>query len=266
MRSWTRPVVGPGSQPTEIGTVTESQQAAAKAAGIVYLISFAFIAYVNFGIYPRLFSGDPPNYGLVDAQETARNILAQLPMFRLSIPLLLSWCVGLVVVLAAFYVILRPFGRTIALVAAAIQILSAGAWALGTAEFFNTMRLLTKGGELGAFSENQLRALASLTPSMFWDQYYIALFFWGPSTALFSYLWLKSRYIPRAFAVFGMAAGALGTVCALAYVAFWNTPAFENIWAWLDTPLGLFEIALSVLLLARPLRVPAVPRRAHAQM
>jgi hypothetical protein len=246
-------------------TVDESQQMAAKAAGLAYLISFAFIASVNFGIHPRLFSGDPPNYGLVNAEETARNILEQLPLFRLSIPLLLSWCVGAVVVLAAFYVILRPFGRTIALVAAAIRILSAGAWALGTAEFFNTMRLLTKGSELGALSEDQLQALASLTPSTFWDQYYVALFFWGLSTALFSYLWLKSRYIPRAFAVFGIAAGALGTVCALAYVTFWNTPAFQNIWAWFDTPLALFEIALSVLLLVRPLQVPAAPSQAPAQ-
>ena len=246
-------------------TVYESQHMAAKAAGLAYLISFAFIASVNFGVHPRLFSGDPPNYGLVNAEETARNILEQLPLFRLSIPLLLSWCVGAVVVLAAFYVILRPFGLMIALVAAAIRLLSAGAWALGTAEFFNTMRLLTKGSELGALSEDQLHALASLTPSIFWDHYYVALFFWGLSTALFSYLWLKSRYIPRAFAVFGVAAGALGTVCALAYVAFWNTPAFENIWAWFDTPLALYEIALSVLLLVRPLQVPAVTRQAYAQ-
>jgi Domain of unknown function (DUF4386) len=243
----------------QLSTVDESPQQAARAAGIAYLISFAFIASANFGIFPRVFSGDPPNYGLVDAEETARNILAQQPLFRLSIPLLLSWCVGVAVVLAAFYVILRPFGRTIALVAAALRLLSAGAWATGTAELFNTMRLLTKGGELGVFSADQLRALASLTPSVFWDQYYVAMFFWGLSTALFSYLWLKSRYIPGAFAVFGIAAGALGTLCALAYVAFWNTPAFENVWAVFDTPLALFELALSVLLLVKPLRRAAVP-------
>jgi Domain of unknown function (DUF4386) len=179
-------------------------------------------------------------------------------LFRLSIGLLLSYCVGVAVVLAVFYLILRPFGQTIALIAAVCRVLLAGAWAMGTAQFFNTMRLLNGGGDLGVFSEDQLRAMASLTPSIFWDHYYVGMFFWGLSTALFSYLWLKSRYIPRAFAAFGIASGALATLCALAYIAYWNKPAFENVFALFDTPLVIFEIGLSVLLLVRPLQRPGI--------
>jgi hypothetical protein len=249
------------SQPRELSTVEESQQRAARAAGLAYLISFAAIAYVNFGIHSRLFSGDPPNYGLVDAKETSRNILADLPLFRLSIALLLSFCVAAVVVAAAFYLILRPFGQTIALIAAVCRVLLAGAWAIGTAQFFETMRLLNGGSDLDVFSDDQLRALASLTPSVFWDHYYVGMFFWGLSTALFSYLWLKSRHIPRAFAAFGIASGALATLDALAYIAYWNTPTFQNVWAWFDTPLAIFEIGLSVLLLAKPLQRSGVGNR-----
>jgi hypothetical protein len=242
------------SQPMQLSTVEESRGRAAKAAGLAYLISFAAIAYVNFGIHSRLFSGDAPNYGLVDANETSRNILADLPLFRLSIALLLSYCVGVAVVLAAFYLILRPFGQMIALIAAVCRVLLAGAWAVGTAQFFDTMRLLKGGSDLGVFSEDQLRGLASLTPSGFWDHYYVGMFFWGLSTSLFSYLWLKSRHIPRAFATFGIVSGVLATLCALAYIAYWNTPAFENFWALFDTPLVIFEIGLSVLLLIKPLQ------------
>jgi hypothetical protein len=144
------------SQPMQLSTVEESQRRAAKAAGLAYLISFAAIAYVNFGIHSRLFSGDLPNYGLVDAKETSRNILADLPVFRLSIALLLSYCVGVAVVLAAFYLILRPFGQTIALIAAVCRVLLAGAWAIGTAQFFDTMRLLNGGSDLGVFSEGPI--------------------------------------------------------------------------------------------------------------
>jgi Domain of unknown function (DUF4386) len=242
------------SQPMHPSTVEESQQRAAKAAGLAYLLSFAAIAYVNFGIHARLFSGTPPNYGLVDANETARNILADLPLFRLSIALLLSYCVGVAIVAAAFYLILRPFGQTTALIAAVCRVLLAGAWAIGTAQLFDTMRLLNGGSDLGGFSPDQLRALASLTPSVFWDHYYVAMFFWGLSTTLFSYLWLTSRHIPRAFAAFGIASGALATLCALAYIAYWNTPTFQNIFAWFDTPLVIFEIALSIRLLVKPLQ------------
>jgi hypothetical protein len=46
----------------------------------------------------------------------------------------------------------------------------------------------------------------------------------------------------------------LATLCALAYIAYWNTPAFENFWALFDTPLVIFEIGLSVLLLVKPLQ------------
>jgi hypothetical protein len=239
------------------------RQKAARVAGLAHLVTFAFIAYAQFGISPLLYRGDPI-IGLVEAEETARNILAQLPLLRLSIVLSLIWCAGAMVVLAAFYLILRPFGQTSVLVAAACQVLFAGAWAMGTAEYFTTMRLLSGGGDLRGFTDEQLQALASLTPSVFWDHYYVAMFFWGLATALFSYLWLRSRYIPRAFAIAGIAAGALGTLCAVSYTAFWNSPEFVVLQL-LDTPLAIFQIALSVLLLVRRLRQPAGPDRAPAR-
>jgi hypothetical protein len=173
------------------------------------------------------------------------------------------------VVLAAFYVILRPFGRTIALVAAVSQVLFAGAWALGAARLLETLRLLNGIGELRTFTEDQLQALASLPLSIFWDHYYIGLLFWAVSTTLFSYLWLKSRHIPRALAVFGIVSGALATLTALSAFAFIADPAFSNDanpwWLSLDSPLAIFQIALSVLLLVKPLRLPAIPSHAQAQ-
>jgi hypothetical protein len=248
-------------------TVEESQRKAARAAGLAFLISFALLAYSEFGIRRSLLSGDPI-LGLVNAAETSRNILAQPSLFRLNIVLILSWCVGMTVVLAAFYVILRPFGRTIALVAAVSQALFAGAWALGAAKLLETLRLLNGIGELRTFTEGQLQALASLPLSIFWDHYYIGLLFWAVSTTLFSYLWLKSRHIPRALAVFGIVSGALATLCALSAFATIADPSFSSDanpwWLMLDSPLAIFQTALSVLLLVRPLRPLAAPSHAHA--
>ncbi len=238
----------------QISTVEESPRKAAKAAGLAYLISFALIAFVEFGIHQRLLDGDPilkpPN-----AAETARNILANQPLFRLSIAVLLSYCVGVAVVLAAFYVILRPFGQTIALVAAVSRVLFAGTWILATADLFDTMRLLSGASDLRAFSADQLQALAALPLSIHWDHYYTGLLFWGLSTTLFSYLWLKSRHIPRALAAFGIVSGAWATLCAFVFIA---DPAFSNtvnLW-WFDTPMAIYELTLSVLLLVKPLRLP----------
>jgi len=58
-------------------TIDESQRKAAKVAGLAYLITFATVVYVNFGIHDRLI-------GAGNA-ETARNILAHERLFRIGI-------------------------------------------------------------------------------------------------------------------------------------------------------------------------------------
>jgi hypothetical protein len=61
------------------------------------------LAYGEFGIRRSLLSGDPI-LGFVNVAETSGNILEQPSLFRLNIVLILVWCVGMTVVLAAFYV------------------------------------------------------------------------------------------------------------------------------------------------------------------
>lgn len=243
-------------QPARAGAAEQPQQSAARTAGLVYLISFALIAYVNFGIHGSLYSGDP-NLGHLDAARTAHNILEHPALFRLGIALSLLFCAGMTVVLAAYYVILRPYGRAVALTAAAGRVLLAATWAIGTAELFDTLRLLNGGGALRVFSTGQLQALAAQPPSAFWDHYYVALLFWGLSTMLFGYLWLRSRHISRAFAASGIVAGALALVPVAVHILAPDAPGVAAL-KLLDTPLAIFEVALSVRLLAWPLK-PAEP-------
>ena len=67
--------------------------------------------------------------------------------------------------------------------------------------------------------------------------------------------------------MFGIVSGALAVLTALSAFATIADPAFLNDanawWLSLDSPLAIFQIALSVLLLVKPLRLPAV--RSHAQ-
>lgn len=88
-----------------------SQQKAAKAAGLSYLITFAIVVYVNFGIHERLIVEG-------NAAETARNILAHETLFRVGIAGDLVYCAGVVVLLTALYVILRPVSHGLAILAA----------------------------------------------------------------------------------------------------------------------------------------------------
>ena len=94
-----------------IGTIDESQRAAARVAGFAYLLTFVIVVLVNFGIHERLMVAG-------NAAETARNILAHERLFRIGVAGELVYEAGLVVLLSALYVILKPVGRTVALLAA----------------------------------------------------------------------------------------------------------------------------------------------------
>jgi hypothetical protein len=65
-------------------------------------------------------------------------------------------------------------------------------------------------------------------------------------------LWFKSRYIPRALAAFGVVSSAFAVGCSL---ALFINPAFDKIvgLGWFDSPMGLFDIALSFWLLIKGL-------------
>jgi hypothetical protein len=93
-----------------ISTIDESQRKAAKVAGSAYLFTFATVVYVNFGIHDRLI--------VENNAETARNILAHERLFRIGIAGDLIYCAGVVVLLTALYVILKPVNRGLALLAA----------------------------------------------------------------------------------------------------------------------------------------------------
>ena len=85
--------------------IDDSQRKAAKVAGLAYLITFATVVYVNFGIHDRLI--------VENNAETARNILAHEQLFRIGILGDLIYCAGVVMLLTALYVILKPSVRAL---------------------------------------------------------------------------------------------------------------------------------------------------------
>src|SRR5205809_4216418 len=94
-----------------ISSITNSQQEAAKVAGLAYIITRATVAYVNFSIHDRLIVS-------TSAVETARNVLAHVTLFRVGIVGDLIYCVGVVVLLTALYKVLKPVSQGLALLAA----------------------------------------------------------------------------------------------------------------------------------------------------
>lgn len=229
----------------KISTIDESQRTAARIAGFACLISFVTVVAVNFGIFARLMvRGNPA--------ETARNILAHETLFRIGITGDVVYCVGVVVLLAALYVILKPVSQNLALFAAFGRLVHGLTWLLVAINLFTALRLLSDADFARAFGPDQLPVLARLYLSGF-DAYYVGLLFWGLGATVGSYLWFKSNYIPRALAAFGVISSAWCAACTFVFYIFPNFSKVVNLW-WFDLPMAIFELALSFWLLFKGLQ------------
>jgi uncharacterized protein DUF4386 len=233
----------------KISTIDESQGTAARIAGLAFPISFVTVVAVNFGIFARLIvRGNPA--------ETVRNILAHETLFRIGVAGDIIYCVGIVVLLTALYVILKPVSQHVALLAAFGRLVHGLTWLLVAINLFTVLRLLSDADYSRAFGPEQLPALARLYLSGS-DAYYVGLLFWALGATVGSYLWFKSNYIPRALATFGVISGAWCAACTFVFYIFPDFSKAVNLWLF-DSPMAIFELALSFWLLFKGLRSSGV--------
>jgi len=233
-----------------ISGIGESQRTAARVAGLAGLFTLPFVVFANFAVHDRLIVAG-------NVAETARNIMAHERLFRISIACDLIYSAGVVVLLAALYVILEPVNRVLALLAAFWRLVYALMWVRMTLNLFDALRLLSGADYLRVFEAERQQTLARLYLSARFDQYYVGLLFWGLAATVSSYLWFRSNYIPRALAAFGVISSGWCAACTLVFIIFPDFPKIVNLW-WFDTPIGIFEIALSFWLLFKGIRTPLV--------
>jgi hypothetical protein len=224
--------------------IDESQRKAARVAGFFYLLTFAIVVAVNFGINERLMVSDPA--------QTTRNILAHERLFRIGIAGNLLYEAGLLVLLSALYVTLKPVGHTVALLAGFWRLVYASMWILMSLNQLTALRLLNGADYLHVLGIEQAQMLGRLYLSGS-DAYYVGLLFYGLASTACSYLFFKSGYIPRAIATFGVIASAWAAVCTLAFIISPDFARLVNLW-WFDSGLGIFEMAAGFWLAIKGLR------------
>jgi uncharacterized protein DUF4386 len=232
------------------GRIEPAQQTAARVAGLAYLISFAVVVFAFYGIYTRLMVTG-------NMAETARNIIAHERLLRVVIACDLIYGTGVVVVLAALYVILEPVNHGLALLAAFCRLVFALAWVVSTLNLFAILRLLSGADYLRVFEADRLQAMVRLHFAAGFDAYYVGLLFWGLASTVCSYLWLKSRYIPKALAAWGVISSLWAVTCCFAFFIFPSFGKTVNLYSF-DVPIASFELATSFWLLFRGIRTPLV--------
>jgi Domain of unknown function (DUF4386) len=229
--------------------ISELQRKAAIVAGFSYLMTFAIVVYVNFGILDRLIVQN-------NAAETAQNILRHERLFRIGVTGDLIYCVGVVILLTALYVMLKPVNSGLALLAAFWRLVWVLVWLVMTLNLFNALRLLSGANYLQVIEKERLQTLARFYLGSSFDYYYVGLLFGSLASTVCGYLWFKSRYIPRALAVFGVISSVFCVACTLVFYIFPNFDKTVNLWLF-DSPMGIFDIVLSFWLLFKGLRSSA---------
>ena len=228
-----------------ISKIDNSQRTAAKVAGWSGLLTFAIVVFGNFVLLNPLTV--PGN-----AAATAQNIVAHETQFRLTVVCFLTYSLGVVVLLSALYVILKPLNPGLALVGALSRLVFAFLWLLSTLNMLSALRLLSNANYLQVFEPDRLQALAKLHLGANFDAYYVGLPFLGLAATICAWLWFKSTYIPKGLAIVGVISSAWCVLCAFIFLIFPHFNEIVNDW-WFDFPMALFELILSFWLLFKGL-------------
>lgn len=230
-------------EPTLRG-VDPAQRAAARLAGFLYLftnITAGLAFYVRSQLMVR-----------GDAVQTARNFAASERSLRIAIVTELVTVACVLMLVAALYVVLKPISNGVALVAAFWRLSENFVLAVITLSEFAALALLN-ADSANAFDTKQLQALWHTLFRVYGAGFNVGFVFLGLGSTVFSYLWFKSRYIPRVLAAWGIFSSLVLAIFSLAIMV---SPGLAGVvgMAYMG-PMGLYEMGLGLWLLVKGLRV-----------
>jgi hypothetical protein len=232
----------------------EAQRTAARIAGALYLLLMITGIFAEF--YARGSLIVP-----ADAAQTAANIAASQRLFRLGVVSDLITFLGDAVLVWALYVVLNRVNRNVAILATIFRVIECAILGVVTLNDFLVLRFVSGVHYLQAFDTQQLQALARLFIGVHADGYAIGIVFFGFGSAVFSYLWLESRYIPRGLAVLGIFGSLLAAIISLIAMVFPVLLRFAS--PYFYAPIMIFEITLGFWLLVKGIETWKKPTRTH---
>jgi hypothetical protein len=216
----------------------------ARITGILILV-MAVGGFAGFGILDALVVPG-------DASATAGRILASKGLFQLGFVGNLVAFLCDVPVAILLYVLLRPAGRTLALVAAAFRLVYAAIVGANLINPLGATLLLGGAGYLSAFGTSQLQGAALFLLTLYKHGFSLALVFFAFHLLLLGVLLDRSSSFPRFLGVLMVIAGCAYLTDSLSLLLI---PAFNaKVAPFLAVPMS-FELVLAVWLLVKGVKV-----------
>jgi hypothetical protein len=221
-----------------------SNSKAVKVAGFMFLFAF-IVPTLNWAFVLSKFIVTD------NAMATAKNIMANDLLFRVGITIELIMSVGLIVLATALYIILKPVNKSLALLGLSLKLVEAAIVAVIVLVSFIALQVLNGQASLTAFTAKQLQTPVGFLLNKHTAIYSIPMVFLGLDMMIFSYLLLKSEYIPRVLAGFGILSFAFIFIHALMFILTPEYAAMPINQIIFYGPSGLFEIIIGIWLLSK---------------
>jgi len=232
-----------------------SLRKAARVAGFMFLFSL-IVPLLNWTfVLSKLIVAE-------NVIATANNIMANELLFRIGITIELIMSVGLIILAMALYKILKSTNKNLALLAFFLKTVEATLVAVIVLVSFIALQIINGGTYLTEFTPEQLWAPIGFLLNKHTVLYSIPMVFLGLDMMVFSYLFFKSKYIPKILAGFGILSFALIFIHALMYIIapkYATMPINQIIFY---APSGLFEIIIGIWLLSKGIKFQ--PQDVHA--
>lgn len=235
---------GPADSP--VSALTASQHAAAKWAGAILIGAMTSALIAELVLLSGIVVG-------ADPAQTAANLVEAETRYRVGHVVHLVTFASDAAVAAAMYVVLRPVSRGLAVTGALLRAADCAVLILSLAAGFAMVRIAKAPAYLAAFEPAELHALARLFYGVQSDAMSMGWMLLGLGQAAFALAWLRSRYIPRVLAGWGVAASLL---LALGPVINLLSPGAAPLLFFM-VPMFFYEVPLGLWLLVRGIRAPA---------
>ena len=232
-------------------TTDTSLQKTAKVAGFMFLLAF-IVPTLNWALsLSKLNIADDP-------LATAANIMSNELLFRIGITVELFMAVSLIVLALTLYIILKPVNKNLALLAFILKMVEGAIVASIVLVTFIALQVSSGQANLSIITPEQLQVPVGLLLNQHNALFSIPMVFLGLDMMIFSYLFFKSRYIPRILAGLGILSFALIFIHALMYLLAPDYAAMPIIQSICYGPSGLFELVIGTWILIKGINVQEV--------
>ena len=217
----------------------------ARLAGAMYLVTMATALFAEGYVRGSLYVGD-------SAALTAQNLIASNRLFRTALVTDLITSSGVIVLAWALYQLLREVHRELAALAVFFRLVEIAVHFSAITFGVAALSLLSRGEYTQSFQEPQLFGLVGLALRAQAAGLSLGFVPLGLGSAVFAYLLLRSRFVPRPLAAWGIFASLLLAAYSFGVVL---SPTTTDFFYMAMIPMFLYEVGLGLWLFVKGVEI-----------